>query len=188
LDWTRAALAAIGERGIAGVAVEPLATGLTTTKGSFYWHFRNRDELLSEALAVWEHSHTAAVLSEVEPLSAEPVVRLKALITNVIETAERDPIGPALLADARHPAVAPVLARVTETRIAAVERLFADMGFPGNEARRRALLAYSAYLGHAGLAHSTPEVLPADAGERREYLEHVLAVLTGVPAEGISRD
>jgi hypothetical protein len=32
---------------------------------------------------------------------------------------------------------------------------------PAAEARRRALLAYSAYLGPGQLAHSTPAVLPA---------------------------
>jgi AcrR family transcriptional regulator len=177
-DWAVAALAAIGERGIAGVAVEPLATRLGATKGSFYWHFKNREELVEVALSVWERQHTTDVLSAVARSSDDPATQLRSLVTNVIETAERDPIGLALLANARHPAVAPVLARVTETRIAAIERLFAAMGLPEPEARRRTLLAYSAYLGHAELAHSTPHVLPTDPAERRAYLDHAMGVLT----------
>ncbi|MGH3388225.1 MAG: TetR family transcriptional regulator, partial [Actinomadura sp.] len=36
-DWANAALEAIAEGGLAAVAIEPLATRLGTTKGSFYW-------------------------------------------------------------------------------------------------------------------------------------------------------
>src|SRR5262249_59889731 len=40
--WVDAALEALGEGGLASVAVVPLAERLGATKGSFYWHFRNR--------------------------------------------------------------------------------------------------------------------------------------------------
>ena len=52
-DWTRAALLAIAEGGTGAVAVEPLAARLGATKGSFYWHFRSRSDLLAAALATW---------------------------------------------------------------------------------------------------------------------------------------
>ena len=45
-DWARAALAAIARGGIAAVAVESIAADLGATKGSFYWHFKNRDALI----------------------------------------------------------------------------------------------------------------------------------------------
>ena len=44
-DWAEAALSAIAARGIEGVAIEPLARELGVTKGSFYWHFANRNAL-----------------------------------------------------------------------------------------------------------------------------------------------
>ncbi|HXD53500.1 MAG TPA: helix-turn-helix domain-containing protein, partial [Solirubrobacteraceae bacterium] len=53
-DWERAALAAIRDGGPEAVAVEPLARRLGVTKGSFYWHFANRDGLLGAAIARWE--------------------------------------------------------------------------------------------------------------------------------------
>ena len=59
--------------------------------------------------------------------------------------------------------------------------LFEKLGFPPDEARSRALLAYSAYLGHAQLAHSTPELLPRTKDERRAYLDHALRVLAAQP-------
>ena len=52
-DWIRAALDAIAAGGLAAVAVEPLARSLGVTKGSFYAHFSNRDELIEAALEAW---------------------------------------------------------------------------------------------------------------------------------------
>ncbi|MGH3390723.1 MAG: TetR/AcrR family transcriptional regulator, partial [Actinomadura sp.] len=175
-DWANAALEAIAEGGLAAVAIEPLATRLGTTKGSFYWHFANREALLEEALSVWEARDTTAVLAGIG--EGEPAQRLRRLISLVVERAERDRIGPALLSTADHPAVAPVLARVAETRIGSLGELFAELGLPAAEARSRALLAYSAYLGHAQLAHSTPHLIPQTKAARRRYLEQVIAVLT----------
>jgi AcrR family transcriptional regulator len=173
-DWIEAALNAIAEGGIAAVAVEPLAARLRTTKGSFYWHFANRDALLQAALAQWEEQTTTVVINEIQAADGEPIDRLRRLITRVVGLAERDAVGPALIANARHPAVKPVLTRVTEARIGLAVEVLRGLGFEPAEALRRAMLAYSAYLGHAQLAHSTPELMEENGGA---YLEHVLQAL-----------
>ena len=176
-DWIQAALAAIAEGGVAAVAVEPLAARLGTTKGSFYWHFANRDALLQAALAQWEEQTTTVVISEIKNTPDEPIDRLRRLIARVVTVAEQDAVGPALIANARHPAVKPLLTRVTEARIGVTVELLQGLGFDPDEARFRAMLAYSAYLGHAQLAHSTPELTAQTEQERRAYLEHVLQAL-----------
>jgi hypothetical protein len=116
------------------------------------------------------------VLARVE--EADPRDQLRLLVALVVDIAERDPVGIALQAHASHPIVGPALERVTWARIEGTMRLFARLGFRPAEARRRALLAYSAYLGHAQLAHSTPVFLPATAHARQAYLDHVLRMLT----------
>src|SRR6266851_4133119 len=73
---------------------------------------------------------------------------------------------------------------LAQLRLAIIAGLFAELGFPPAAARRRALLAYSSYLGHAQLSHTTPELLPRDSGARRAYLDDVLSVLTALPAAG----
>jgi AcrR family transcriptional regulator len=184
-SWVQAALEAIAEGGLAAVAVVPLAKRLGATKGSFYWHFSNREELVAAALAEWEHSHTAAVIAEIEAVSSEgPLQQLRLLFKRVTELAARDRIELALLATADHPAVQPVLDRVTRRRVEFAARLFRQLGFSPAEARRRALLAYSAYLGHAQLVHATPDVLPRTQAARRAYFDDVLAALTAPPAAG----
>ncbi|MGH9712456.1 MAG: TetR/AcrR family transcriptional regulator [Candidatus Acidiferrales bacterium] len=53
-DWVRAACARLSKEGIEAVRIEVLARDLSVSKGSFYWHFRDRDELLNSMLATWE--------------------------------------------------------------------------------------------------------------------------------------
>jgi AcrR family transcriptional regulator len=175
-DWATAALEALAEGGLAAVAVEPLAARLGATKGSFYWHFANRDALLRAALARWEERHTEAVIATIEGLP-DPEVRLRQLFSAVILVAERSHIEMSLLATADHPLVAPVLSRVTERRIAYIAQLFGEVGFPPEVAHSRALFAYTAYLGHAQLAHATPGVLPPRGEAAAAYLEQIVTAL-----------
>ncbi|GFJ91597.1 TetR/AcrR family transcriptional regulator [Phytohabitans rumicis] len=155
-DWADAALAAIADGGLAAVAVEPLAARLGTTKGSFYWHFSNREALLEAALARWEARTTTAVIDEIVNATDDPASQLRRLIIRVSRMAEVDRVGPALLATAAHPAVARAVERVTRARVGLIVTALAQLGFAPSEAQSRALLAYSAYLGHTQLAHSAP--------------------------------
>lgn len=174
-DWADAALTAIGEGGLAAVAVEPLAVRLGTTKGSFYWHFANRDALIEAALNRWAEIDTEEAILEVEA-EPDPRGRIRLLFAGAIESATSDPLEVALLATASHPQVTEVLRRVTERRVSYVAELFAALGFPEPEARRRGLLAYTVYLGHAQLGHAVPSALPA-ADEFGAYLDEALDVL-----------
>jgi AcrR family transcriptional regulator len=183
-SWVQAALDAIAEGGLAAIAVAPLAKQLGATKGSFYWHFANRDALVEAALADWEHSHTDAVIAEIEASSEEPLQQLRLLFKRVTELAARDRIELALLATADHPTVRPVLDRVTRRRTDFVAQLFQRLGFSRAQAKRRALLAYSAYLGHAQLLHATPQLLPRAQAAKRAYLADVLVALTSPPSAG----
>ena len=57
-DWVEAARKELIARGVAAVAVVRLARNLRVTRGSFYWHFSNHQELLRALLQLWEHSNT----------------------------------------------------------------------------------------------------------------------------------
>ncbi len=179
-DWTAAALEAIGRGGLAAVAVEPLATRLGATKGSFYWHFANRDALIEAALHRWERDHTDAVITLIET-QPDPLSRIRLLVTTVIASTaapHADGIELAMLATADHPHVAPVLARVTERRVAYTARLFEELGMAADEARQRALMAVSAYLGFGQLAHAAPAVVPTGREARIAYADRLIALLT----------
>jgi AcrR family transcriptional regulator len=78
-DWTAEALRVLGSGGLAAVAIEPIAARLGTTKGSGYWHFRGRDDLIAASVARWEQEHTEAVIARVESRAAA-IDRLRELL------------------------------------------------------------------------------------------------------------
>lgn len=169
-DWADAALAAMREGGgLAAVAVEPIAARLGTTKGSFYWHFANREALIEGALARWAEAETEEIIAAVET-EPDPEKRLRRLFTEVTKPATADPLEISLLASTDHPQVAAALRQVTERRIAYLTQLFTELGFTGTTARQRGLMAYSFYLGHTQLGHATPSALPV-RGDFPAYLE-----------------
>jgi AcrR family transcriptional regulator len=170
-DWTAAAVEALATGGVAAVAVEPIAARLGATKGSFYWHFTGRDALLEAALTWWERTGTEDVITLVEA-EADIPARLRKLLAVAI--GGEDSVELALQPSAHHPLVAPVLARVTARRLDYLTALFTETGFPPADARRRSLLAYTAYLGHAQLRHATPELAPSGPA----YVDAVIAALT----------
>lgn len=171
-DWTRAALRSIERDGVAGVAVDRLAKELKATRGSFYWHFRDRDDLVAAALELWERQNTIDLLPEVEAVE-DPVERLRFIVASVYENPV-DEIEVTLAAEADQPPVAAVFARVTATRLELIRRALAEAGVPEGEAERRAWLAYALYLGHHQLGRN-PEL----AGRRPTGLQYVVDLLVG---------
>jgi AcrR family transcriptional regulator len=173
-DWEAAALDALADSGLAGVAVEPLARRLGVTKGSFYWHFADRDALLAAALAHWERSHTERVIEALEHVS-DPRERLARLIGQVLAGGRSDRIHIAL-ATTKHPLVRETLARVTHRRLAYLESCYVELGQQRREARRSALLAYATYVGLVHLRLEAPRELPAQDA-LAAHVEHLITKL-----------
>jgi AcrR family transcriptional regulator len=173
-DWETAALDAIAEHGLTGVAIEPLARRLGVTKGSFYWHFPDRDALLGAALRRWEASYTEKVIDQVA-VERDPRHRLQRLIANVLAGGRSDRIHLALSV-APHPLVREALARVTRRRLDYLESCYVELGRPRREARRSALLTYSAYVGLVHLRLEAPRELPGEDASAA-YVEHLIAKL-----------
>jgi AcrR family transcriptional regulator len=176
-DWTAAALQALGRGGIAAVAMEPLAARLGATKGSAYWHFPNREALLRATLERWEQEQTEAVIADVERES-DPERRLRSLFHTVLRHVHADAVELALLASADDPLVAPVLGRVTDRRVSYLAKMFADLGFSRTESKRRALIAYSTYLGHTQLARTSLDRLPKSRTALDAYIDDLATILT----------
>ena len=158
------------------MAVEPLARQLGVTKGSFYHHFSNREELLDAALARWEELSTDGLVERLERLS--PVARLEALFAQASEGAVESSWAVLVQLAAYHidPRIGPVLARVTERRLGFLTRTWESAGLDKAEAERRALLAYSAYLGMVQLAVSARHCVPR-GDDLQAFVERVLELL-----------
>jgi AcrR family transcriptional regulator len=174
-DWIHAALQALADDGPSGVAVERLAARLGTTKGSFYWHFKDRQELISEALATWERDDTDARIEEMNEI-ADPVERLRFGMVMATEYEEAEEPDVRLLPSASDPVVGEFVKRVQRKRLDFIAQLFRDAGFTPAESRLRARLAYSLAVGWQqqrlieGSEHATPR-------ERAAYQRRAVELL-----------
>lgn len=176
-DWAEAALDAISAGGLSAVAVEPIAARLGATKGSFYWHFTARDELLGAALALWERRSTLDVIETVERSGGSAKVRLRRLFWQVFEPESLTHGDVSLLTAANEPAVSAVVQRVTQHRVDYVTALLRECGLTPRAARRRAVFAYSAFLGNGQLIRSNPDLLRASVGSFSRYADEVVDAL-----------
>jgi AcrR family transcriptional regulator len=146
-QWVAAGLEALRKGGVAAVRVERLAEDLNITKGSFYWHFRDRRELLEALLGFWAREMTEAEFERVQAVSGGLAARLRTLAEDVLEKG----IGrydPAVRAWARlDRKVASAVAQVDRRRVKALTVLFEEGGFAPAEARTRGRLFYTFLLG-----------------------------------------
>jgi AcrR family transcriptional regulator len=159
---------------VAALAVESVARRLGVSKGGFYHHFTDRQALLESALELWEQRFVTDLATEFEAIR-DPRERLGALFHHATVEMEPTVIVRLMAADA-DPAVAAALARGADGRLALLRRTFRQLGLSRATASRRAMLAYSAYLGLAELRRQAPGALTPPA-RVRAYLRDLESAL-----------
>jgi AcrR family transcriptional regulator len=158
--WVKAASNLIAHEGVPAVAVEPLALALGVTKGSFYWHFQNRDELIHAALEAWEQDQGKDVVTRRGAVE-DPRRRLRVLLFAAFEDGENGRFFTALAASSKDPRVQPYLRRASERHLALGMEAFQALGLSPVESMERSLLAYAAYAGYFQLLRTTPAAVAA---------------------------
>ena len=160
-DWAEAALHLIAERGLGGLTIAALARRLGATKGSFYWHFQGRTQLLAAALKRWEQRSTAETIKALEAIT-DPRRRLQAMLDAASQPPRSRSLYAALAEAAQDKTVSAVLKRVASARIANLERCYVELGLTPALAKTTAVCAYASYRGLLQLAHEAPAALPED--------------------------
>ncbi|PCI87586.1 MAG: TetR family transcriptional regulator [Hyphomicrobiales bacterium] len=144
-DWVLAAFTTLSESGVAAVRVVVLAKNMGVTKGSFYWHFENRQELLDAILKKWRLEQR--VIDRVEAIGGTPKTMLKNLLASVPRSVRRNKSGATELAVrswARNDEkAAEAVAMVDKERIIWTQQRLIDMGFSEDIAEMRAFTIYS---------------------------------------------
>ena len=167
--WADAALDAIGRGGIDAVAVEKIAADLGATKGSFYWHFANRDALIDAALELWGRRRTQGTIDKLER-EPDPAKRLRLLLETAFESGQNDRAEITLLANPEHPAAVRAVRQEAERRIAYMAKQFEVLGCSAREALDRAAVAYYIYVGYMQTAHVAPASISGAARKRQARL------------------
>jgi len=157
-DWLAAALEALEESGVDSVKILPLSKRLDVSRGSFYWHFRTRRELLQNVLDYWDRWSTEGMITELsEAAEMEPKERIWLLMETVLARglANHDP---AIRAWAQYDAdAARVVRRVDRKRLRTVTGLFREAGFSEQQAAARARLLAVYLMGEPFVRVREPE-------------------------------
>lgn len=138
-DWLAAAERLLAERGAEALKAEAMARHLNTTKGSFYWHFRDVPAFHAELLARWQEASLRAMA---EILAREPaaVPRLRALAQTIADPGswpDAARIEPAIRAWAGSNAAARhAVAGVDAARLGTLRQLLAEIGIGNSEMAR----------------------------------------------------
>ena len=172
--WIDAATDVLVNEGIDHVRVDVLAKQLGVTRGSFYWHFRDREDLLRRVLQAWSERATLALTRRLASASSDPRERLRDMISlphrgRAAERAAR--IELAIRAWARRDALAQqVLDEADRSRLAYHEEVFRALGLPPAQARARAFVTYSTEIGESLLHHHGDTRARADRQREIERL------------------
>jgi AcrR family transcriptional regulator len=139
-EWLETGLQALSERGVAGLTIEGLAKSLGIAKAGFYWHFKNRDDLLRQLLDYWTHELTEVITSNPEIHALKPknrLVRTAEMILDYELTRYEIAIRQWALQDA---GAAQAVKKVNRLRLDFVRKAFSELGFRGEDLERRTML------------------------------------------------
>ena len=184
-DWEKATLEVIANQGVSAVAVETIAKVLGVTKGSFYWHFTNRKDLIVAALKRWRDEDNKVIRQRVLSVN-DPYERLKTWFILSSEPLQSHLIYATLLADRQHSYVSKVLKEVTVDRLNYLQQCYQDIGYSETQARQQSILAYSVYVGYLHMTKTLHGQFKHD-NNVDDYVKHVAGQLIH-PPESVSID
>jgi len=173
--WIEAATDVLVDQGIDHVRVDVLSGQLQVTRGSFYWHFRDREDLLRRVLQAWREQATVQLTRRLErarsspreqlhdvislPFRGRAAVRAARIELAIRAWARRDPMAQAAVDEA------------DAARIAYHETVFQALGFSEAEARTRGFLLYSYEVAESLLSRQGGE---AAKRERSVFVERLV--------------
>ena len=148
--WIAAANDILAEDGLAGLRVEVLAKRLKVTKGSFYWHFKDRGDLLQAVLLAWKEGRIRDISKQTRAAPGDEMAQIHQVID--LYSASRSRRGMLIELAMREwaqrdPAAAAVVGEVDAHRLKCAQDLFLAWGMSPREAASRSLLLYAYVFG-----------------------------------------
>jgi AcrR family transcriptional regulator len=172
--WIGAATDVLVDQGIDHVRVDLLAQHLGVTRGSFYWHFKDREDLLRRVLQAWRETATENLTARLESAHEDPLEQLRDVLSLPFRgraAARAARIELAIRAWARRDQMARfAVDEADASRIGYIAQLFSALGFPVLEARSRAFLLYSYVVSESQMASLGSQ---AQKDERRHFAERL---------------
>ncbi|MEO9650526.1 MAG: TetR/AcrR family transcriptional regulator [Roseobacter sp.] len=136
-SWIEAGLSELAAQGPNALAAEPLARKLETTKGSFYWHFKDVPDFQAAVIKHWQSAAFSDVLQSLEE-NGNAEQRLRRFGKKVLSNSQ----DPAMRAWARaDKKVAKAIAQVDAERMKYLTNLLRHLGIANDDFARGSLAA-----------------------------------------------
>ena len=165
-QWVQSATQLLVDGGIDHVRVDVVAKLIGVTRGSFYWHFKDRNDLLVHLLDSWRNAATEQIIERFDRKRDQPRELIKELLSlpfrgRAAQRAARVELASRSWAR-RDPMARHVVDDVDSRRISYIAQCFSALGFDIAEARSRAFLLYAyevaeSLLGNQGTASQKRE-------------------------------
>jgi AcrR family transcriptional regulator len=174
-DWILAAQNVLVDSGVDAVRVDVLAKAFSITRGSFYYHFKSRSELLEGILSSWRARATENVINDLSQAQTSPRQSLERLLElphhgQTAKDAAAIELG--IRAWARRDLKArQAIDEVDRYRLSYIENLLLQVSVDKSEAKDRAYLIY-AYQQSLSLIHV--EESPAELKKRNARMVMLL--------------
>ena len=137
-EWLKRSLEVLSKEGKAKLRIDTLTKELGVTKGSFYWHFKDRADFVRSLAEHWLETSTMQVIDTVNQVNNDASKRLFLLMEYLFRK-DYGKYDIAMRAWAtQEPGVARVVKKVDELRLIFVRSLFSELGFVGQELEMRA--------------------------------------------------
>lgn len=175
-DWIAAALKLLVEDGIEAVQITTLSRRLGVTRGSFYWHFENREDLLAALVEEWRARNTGVM---VEAIAKTDTLDdgILALFSVWVDHSRFDMMLDQAVRDwARYSDDLRAIVKVEDSaRVAAIAAFFERHGYAPPEAFIRARVIYFTQISYYALGVEDDEAMT----ERMGYLDAYFRCFTG---------
>lgn len=173
--WLEAAYEALLESGVDSVKILPLAKKLNLSRTSFYWFFKDREELLDALIARWREKNTGNLVKRTEAYAeslAEAMLNVfdcwldKTLFDSQFEFAVRSWAlqSPEILAEVQ---------QADQLRLEALTRMFMRFGLDEASADVRARTTYLVQIGYISMQSREEIAL------RMKRIPEYIAIYTG---------
>jgi AcrR family transcriptional regulator len=136
-DWLEKALDVLESDGIDEVKIERLARELNISKSGFYWHFKDRKELIRSMITYWEQEFTSVVTSNSEVLNAAPRERIYMTMKMILENNLTRLELPMRSSAETDPVAWEMISRVYQVRVDFFRTALSEMGFEGEDLEMR---------------------------------------------------
>ena len=168
--WLEKALEVLKTQGSAKLHIASLSRDLGVSKGSFYWHFKDRSDFIHALVRYWDESFTQCVKADAEAQGGKAQERLRFILCKVFEEglASYDSIFDAW--GAHDTEIRNLVMIVYRYRHDYIKSLFAELGFAGGdlELRTQVFMGFLKYHSSNFFDHSIPES-PRDLDRQLAY-------------------